>query len=112
MDSILAFLNQPIVLTLITLTAGSYLLGLVTERRARNNKLRDVSIDFFTGAGEIINSLVPPIYAHLRTGSTRTDDAILHGMASMFSRRMRIQVGSQAYLKSTEFAKRYDQLLD
>lgn len=107
MDSVLHFLNQPIVLTLITLTVGSYLLSLITERRARKNKLRDESIDFLTEAGESINSLVPHNYAHLRTGSIQTDDAILDGMTRLFSKRMRIQVGSQAYLRSDKFPKRY-----
>lgn len=112
MDSILAFLNQPIVLTLITLIVGSYLLNLVAERRSRRDKLRDQAIDFLTDASNYIGALAPIIYAHLRTGKAETSPEMFDGLKDLFARRMSIQVGSQAYLQSDAFYLQYFRLMD
>jgi hypothetical protein len=112
MNSILDFLNQPIVLTLITLTVGSYLLSLVAERRSRKDKLRDRMIDFLTEAGDNITQFVPHIYAQLHTGNVAIDQALKDGLKDLFAKRMSVQIGSQAYLKSEEFHQQYFQLLD
>ena len=53
MESIFEFLNQPIVITLVSLIIGSYAISLITERRASRNKLRDQAVDFITEAGNI-----------------------------------------------------------
>ena len=112
MDSVFDFLNQPIILTLITLTVGSFLLSLVAERRARNDKLRDKAIEFLTDAGDIISQFVPHVYGQLRTGSTNVDDALRIAIKDLFAKRLGIQVGSQAYLRSETFLSQYYQLLD
>ncbi|MEJ2758312.1 MAG: hypothetical protein P8046_07505 [Anaerolineales bacterium] len=111
MDSILAFLNQPIVLTLITLIVGSYLLNLVAERRSRRDKLRDQAIDFLTDASNYIGAIAPNIYAHLRTGKMETSPEMFEGLKDLFTRRMSIQVGSQAYLESETFYLKYFRLM-
>jgi len=112
MNSILDFLNQPIVLTLVTLTVGSYLLSLVAERRARNDRLRDETIGFLTEAGNSINEFVPHIYAQLRRERIEIDQAIHEGLKNLFARRGSVELGSQVYLKSEEFFQRYCQLQD
>lgn len=112
MDSILDFLNQPIVLTLITLIVGSYLLSLVAERRSRRDKLRDQAIQFLTEASNYIGIFVPHIYEQLRTGNLETTTEMTEALKNLFTNRMRIQVGSQAYLKSEHFYQQYFQLLD
>ena len=55
MNSIIDFINQPIVISLITITVGGYLLNLISDRRSMNDKLRDKSIEFITNAGNNIN---------------------------------------------------------
>jgi hypothetical protein len=112
MNSILDFLNQPIVLTLVTLTVGSYLLNLVTERRARKDKLREKTIDFLSEAGNNINQFLTHVYRQLRTNNIELDQAIADGLKELHSKRIGIQVGSQAYLNSKDFPKQYYQLLD
>lgn len=112
MDRVFDFLNQPIVLTIISLIVGSYLLSIVAERRSRRDRLKDKSVEFLTEAADTINSFVPLIYRKLRTGSLKIDQAIEDGLTDLFSSRLRIQVGSLAYLKSEEFANRYFRLLD
>lgn len=112
MDPILAFLNQPIVLTLITLIVGSYLLNLVTERRSRRDKLRDQAIEFLTDASNYIGAVAPNIYAHLRTGNLKTSPEMFDGLRDLFAKRMSIQVGGQAYLKSDDFSLKYFRLMD
>lgn len=112
MDQIFDFLNQPIVLTLVSLVVGSYLLSLVAERRSRQNRLKEKSIEFLTEAADTINTFIPLIYRQLRTGSLKVDQAIEEGLTDLFSGRMRIQVGSLAYLKTEKFAHKYFELMD
>jgi hypothetical protein len=112
MRPILEFLNQPIVLTLVTLVVGSYLLSIVAERRSRRDRLKDKSIEFLTEAGSTINAFVPLIYSQLRTYNLAIDQAIQDGMRDLFSARLGIHIGSKAYLKSEKFARQYFKLLD
>ncbi|HKJ27984.1 MAG TPA: hypothetical protein VJ965_10120 [Anaerolineales bacterium] len=112
MDPLFEFLNQPIVLTLVSLIVGSYLLSLVAERRSRQNSLRDKAVDFLTEAADTIKSFVPLIYRTLRTGSLAVDEEIQDGLTTLFASRMRIQVGSQAYLKTDDFALKFFDLLE
>jgi hypothetical protein len=112
MDSVLEFLNQPIVVTLLTLVVGSYAISLIAERRSRKIKLRDTAIEFITEAGNSMNQFMPHIYAQLRTGTIEWNQALDDGLKELLSKRMGIQVGSQAYLKSETFHVQYFQLLD
>lgn len=112
MNAILDFLNQPIVLTLVTLIVGSYLLSIVAERRSRNDRLKDKAIEFLTDAANTINAFVPLIYRQLRTGKLAVDQAIEDGMTDLFTKRLGIHVGSQAFLKNEQFAFKYFKLLD
>ncbi|MGD2026542.1 MAG: hypothetical protein PVI99_01890 [Anaerolineales bacterium] len=112
MDAIFYFLNQPIVLTLITLIVGSYLLNLVAERRSLRDKLRDQAIEFLTDASSHVGLLVPHIYEQLRTRNLKTTARMAEELRNLFAKRMSIQVGSQAYLKSEHFYRQYFQLLN
>ena len=112
MDSVLVFFNQPIVITLVTLVVGSYAISLITERRARRNTLRDKGVEFITGAGSSINRVFPHLYGRLRTGRVEWDQTLDDELHELFSKRMWIQIGSQAYLKSETFHVQYFQLLD
>jgi hypothetical protein len=112
MESALEFLNQPIVVTLVTLTFGGYFISLIAERRARKNKLRDEAIDFITEAGDAFNQFVPHVYGLLRRGTIEWNQTLDDELKTLFSKRMRIQVGSQAYLHSEIFHVQYFQLLD
>jgi hypothetical protein len=112
MNSALELLNQPIVLTILTITIGSYLLSVIADRRARNNKLRDEAINFLREASDHINNIFPLIYRQLRIGSVDVDQALEEGLTALFSKRIGIQVGSQAFLGSEEFYNQYFHLLD
>ena len=112
MNAIFDFLNQPIILTVISLIVGSYLLSIVAEHRSRKNKLRDQAIEFLTEAGDIITKIVPHIYEQLRTGNITVTQGITNELKELFSRRIFIQVGSQVYLKSDTFHMQYFRLLD
>lgn len=112
MDAVLDFLNQPIVLTLVTLTVGSYLLNLVAERRSRRDRLKDQAIEFLTDAGDHINAFVVTIFEKLRTNRIVVDQSIMDAIKELFVRRMSIEVGSRAYLKSELFHQQYFSLLD
>lgn len=112
MNAIIEFINQPFFVSLLTITVGSYLLNLITDRRSRNDKLREKSIDFITNAGNHINNFFPHIYEQLRQGKIETSPAIADGLRDLFSTRMSVQVGSQAFLKSDVFHLQYFKLLD
>ena len=112
MESAFEFLNQPIVITLITLVIGSYTISLITERRSRRNKLRDKAVEFITEAGNTFNKFIPHLYGRLRAGRIEWDQDLDDELKELFSKRMWIQIGSQAYLKSETFHLQYFQLLD
>jgi hypothetical protein len=112
MHRILEILNQPIVLTLITLTVGSYLFSLIAERRSRKDKLKDKAIEFLTQAGDNLNAFYPQIYRQLRADRAEVNQEITNGLGDLFATNISVQVGSQAYLNSDEFHRRYMQLLN
>ena len=112
MESVFEFLNQPIVITIVTLVIGSYALSIITERRARRDKLRDQAVEFITEAGNSINHFFPHLYGRLRTGRLDWDHALDEEIKEIFSKRMWIQIGSQAYLRSETFHAQYFELLD
>ena len=88
MNAIIEFINQPFFVSLLTITVGSYLLNLITDRRSRNDKLREKSIDFITNAGNNINNFYPRIYEQLRRGKVEISRAISEGLRDLFSTRM------------------------
>lgn len=112
MNAIIEFINQPFVVSLITITVGTYLLNLIADRRSTKNKLREKSIELIANTGNNINNFFPHIYGQLRQGKIEISPAISDGLTDLFSTRMSIQVGSQAFLKSEDFHLKYFQLLD
>lgn len=112
MDPILDFLNQPIILTLVTLTIGSYLLNLVADRRSRRNLQEDKAIDFLTEAGNIFNQASVAVFGKLRNNSLDLDDSIEQALVKLYTYRMKVEVGSRAYLQSEAFYKDYFRLMD
>ncbi len=111
MTSIIKFLNQPIVVGLKTLVVGSFLLNMITDRRSRKNRLRDEAIEFLTDTSNDINSVVSIIYGHLEGHNSASYSQLIEGFTRLFARRMSVQIGSQAYLKSEEFHQQYNKLL-
>ncbi|MEJ2447823.1 MAG: hypothetical protein P8Y37_07775 [Anaerolineales bacterium] len=112
MDSVFEFLNQPLIITIVSLVIGSYAISLITEKRARQNKLRDQAVEFITQAGNNINQFLPLLYSRLRTGRIRWDQTLDDALTELFTKRMWVQIGSQAYLRSEAFYQRYYQMLD
>ena len=112
MNSVFEFLNQPIIITIVSLVIGSYAISLITEKRARQNKLRDQAVEFITQAGNNINHFLPLLYSRLRTGRIHWDQTLDDALTELFAKRMWVQIGSQAYLRSETFYQRYYQLLD
>lgn len=116
MTSIIEFLNQPIVVTLITLFVGSYLLNVIADRRSRKDKLRDKAIEFLTETGNDMNSAISIMYGHLEGHDSESDLKLveartIRSITRLFAKRMSVQIRSQAYLDSDEFHQHYDQLL-
>jgi hypothetical protein len=111
MGPIVEFLNQPIVLTIITLAIGGYLVSTITDRRARKDKRREKAIDFLTDTGSTLNAIISTMYATLRRGKPYTDEAATEAFTDLFGRRMNIRVASEAYLNSELFPTQYDQVL-
>lgn len=105
------FLNQPIVAGLLTLVVGSYLLNLIADRRSRKNKLRDQAIEFLTEMGDDLTLVISSIYARLKGHNSVSDLELVEAFTKLYANRMRVQVGSRAYLKSEEFPQSYDKLI-
>lgn len=111
MTSIIEFLNQPIIVALITLSVGGFLLDMIADRRSRKNKLRDEAIEFLTETGNDINSVVSTMYGHLEGHNSESYLKLVEGFTRLYAKRMSVQIGSQAYLNSEEFHQHYDRLL-
>ena len=77
MTSIIEFLNQPIVVTLITLFVGSYLLNVIADRRSRKDKLRDKAVEFLTETGNDMNSAISIMYGHLEGHDSESDSKLV-----------------------------------
>lgn len=111
MTSIIEFLNQPIVISLITISIGSYMLDVITDRRSRKNKIREEAIEFLTEAGNDINSVISTMYGHLEGHKSESDLKLVGDFTRLYAKRMKVRIGSQAYLKSEEFHLQYERLL-
>ncbi len=111
MDTLTDFLNQPIVLTLITLSFGGYLVTAISDRRARKDKLTEKAIEFLTDTGNDLNSVISAFYAGLRTGKPLSGQSRTEAFTRLFAKRMSVRIGSEAYLRSDEFWRHYDDIL-
>ena len=111
MNSIIEFLNQPIILTLISLVVGSFLLSFIAEQRSRNDRLKNKAIEFLTEVGSNINTFIATIYGQLRVGKIQMTQEIADGMKVLASTNLSVQVSSQAYLKSEEFYQNYSRIV-
>ena len=107
MDPILDFLNQPIILTLVTLIVGSYLLDLVAERRSRRDRSKDQAIEFINDVADHTNAFVVAVFDKLRPNNLVVDDHLRNAIRDLFSGRMSIEIRSKAYLKSEDFHTQY-----
>jgi hypothetical protein len=113
MNSLFDILNSPLVLTLLSLTIGGFLLGLLSDRRARKDKIRDKSIELLTEIGENINEVSSLLYGSIRREETLSQPhrTLNEKVGILISQRMGIQVRSEAYLESKDFYKKYEFLI-
>lgn len=113
MDAFLEFLDKPIVVTLLSLTLGGYLLSLLSDRRARKDKIRDKAIELLTEVGSDVNRVTGSLFGYLRSGRVQIprDSDLNRAMGNLFLKRMSIRVRSQAYLGSEDFSQKYDTLV-
>ncbi len=113
MDTLLAFFNQPIVLTVISLAVGGYLFSRLSDRRARRDKTREKAIEFIEEVGNDLNSVISLLYGHIRSGNLQVPkDSLLNQRAGgLFLKRFSVRVRSKAYLKSEDFWRKYDYLV-
>lgn len=111
MTSIIDFLNQPFIVSLITLTLGGLLLDVIAGRRSRKNKLRDQAIEFLSATGNDLNSVISTIHGHLEGHNSERYLKLVESFTRLYAKRMSVQIGSQAYLNSEDFHQQYDSLL-
>ena len=105
-----AFLNQPIVLTLLSLTIGGYLLSLLSDRRARKDKIRDKAIELITEISNDVNAVTAHLFGIIRSQAVQGRDFALlnERVGHLLTQRMSVRVRSAAYLKSEEFYPKYN----
>ncbi|MGK2959536.1 MAG: hypothetical protein ACSLFB_14335, partial [Acidimicrobiales bacterium] len=111
MNLIIDLLNQPIVLTLLSLIIGGYLLSLIADRRARKDKVREKAIEFLTEVGDDINIVASLIYEQLWTEDAQDSSILKEKIGVLFTKRISVQVKSQAYLNSEDFYRQYNLLV-
>lgn len=113
MDQILTFLSRPIVLTLLTLTIGSYLFTRLTERRAKRDKIREKALQLLEEVGNDLNSVISLIYGRVRNSDFEItkDSLIYEKRGGLFTKRFSVRIKSRVFLESEEFWQRYEQLM-
>ena len=109
MDDIFAILNQPFILTLLSLTLGGYLFRLLSDHRARKETIRDKAIEFLTEVGENINSVISKLFWHINNEKPHVwkNEGLKKEIGELISNRMGVQVKSEAYLKNSDFYEKY-----
>ena len=112
MDTVFEFLNQPIVLTIVSLVVGSYLLNLVAERRSRRDKLKDQAIGFINDVADHSNAFIVAVFGKLRPNRIELDETLDEAIRDRYRGRISIEIGSRAFLKSENFSKQYFHLVD
>ena len=68
MDKLLTFLSRPIIVTFFSLLIGSYFFTLLSERRAKREKIREKSIQLIEEVGNDLNAVFSRIIGHIRLG--------------------------------------------
>jgi hypothetical protein len=113
MNTFFDFLNQPFILTMISLTIGGFLLGLLSDRRARKDKIRDKAIELLTEIGENINEVSSLLYGPIRREEplSQPHRTLNEKIGILISQRMGIRVRSEAFLKSNDFYGKYELLI-
>jgi hypothetical protein len=111
-DSLAAFLNQPIVLTIVSLTFGGYLVNTIADRRARNDKRREKAIDLLAETASTLNKTISSMYGAIRVGRPLTPADAIDALTALYARRMYLRIASEAYLRSDALPRQYDQVLD
>ncbi|MDX6383468.1 MAG: hypothetical protein QOK48_1041 [Blastocatellia bacterium] len=112
MDHILTLLSKPIVLTLVTLTLGSYLFTKLTERRSKREKIREKALQLLEDVGSDLNGVISLMYRHIRTGNFKISDdsPIFEKRGALFAKRFSVRIRSKVFLESEDFWYRYGQL--
>ena len=113
MDAIINFLNQPIILTFLTLTIGGYLFKWLGDRRARKDTIRDKTIELLTEIGQNINSATSRLFFHINREDPQVwqHKTLTERLDKLISNRMGIRVRSEAYLESPDFYKKYEYIV-
>jgi hypothetical protein len=112
MEQLLTFLSKPIIITLLTLTIGSYLFTRLTERRAKKDKIREKSLQLIEDVGSSLNSVLSLIHGHIRNSNfeIQKTSPINEKRADLFTKRFSVRIRSKAFLQSDEFWQKYEQL--
>jgi hypothetical protein len=107
------FYNQPIFLTLLSITLGGIAITLITKNIEHKSKRREMAINFLNDMGLKFSSILAVLTGHIKRkdyGEKISEKAIkLKG--SLFSERFSVRVKSKAYLKNNDFWKKYDYLI-
>ena len=112
MEQVLTLLSKPIVLTLLTLTIGSYLFARLTERRSKREKIREKALQLLDDVGNDLNSVISLMYGHIRNGDFQIQESspVNDRRAGLFTKRFSVRIKSKVFLRSDEVWRRYEQL--
>ena len=105
----MTFLNQPVFIALLTPVGGGYLLAILRERRARQEKIKEKAVEFVTEIADHINALFARIFAHIRRDSReQVEDLLKERLQKLFEKRLGVRVKSRAYLGGDELWEDYE----
>jgi Asp-tRNA(Asn)/Glu-tRNA(Gln) amidotransferase A subunit family amidase len=108
-----AILNEPIIITLLTLSVGGLLFNGLTAHRARKEKIREKAIELLEEVGRDLNSAISLIFGRIRNNSfvIENDSPFEEKRRELFTKRFTVRIRSKTYLKSDEFWQKYERLM-
>ena len=109
MDQVLGFLNQNIVVTMLSILLGGYLLNRIAESRARTQAAQTRILEFLETIGTDLNKAMTSLFREVRLGDLEDPESskFMDDIASLFGKRFIVKIMSQTHMKNTTFSDKY-----
>lgn len=107
------FYNEPIFLTLVSISFGGLLLTLISKNIEQRSKRRVMAIKFIEDVGSSLNEVLTSIASHRkrRIFGKNTKEDLDEKRGNLFGSIFSVKVKSVAFLGSDEFWKKYELII-
>ena len=108
----ISFLEKPIINTLITLVIGGFLFKWISDRRTKQDKIREKALEFLDEIALELNSVISMTFGQIRRETFLSeDDSLRNKKDALFSKRFAVRIKGEALLNDPELTQKYDTLV-